>query len=162
MSFESSSSGIELEQRITRTICVKVILDGSATPTLVKCSSDTYDVVPYVAINGVQPSTSGTGLLFLQDAGANFPTLTSSVSPAVWGLLLLVKDANAYWEPTVEIYPSTTSGLTTTITLQGTGGTGVTALKNLAFSFSSAGATLSAANQYVIQMRITYKCLAST
>lgn len=160
MSFESLSSGIDLSLRETRVLHPLITLYGNTTATLVKCTSDVLDIVPYVEINNVQPSTSGSGLLFLQDEGANFPTLDSSAAPAVWGLLVLCRDANPLYPPIVEYIA--TGGVTTTMTLRGTSSTGVTALKNLAFSFSSATADLSGNNTYAIQLRITYKCLAGT
>lgn len=157
---EYISSGLESGNRQKMVILPTIQLSGSTTPANVSCKSDTYDVVPYVEINGVQPSTSGTGLLYLQDSGATFPTLDSDADPAVWGLLILCRDADPNYPPIVEYLFA--GGVTNTMTRRGVSTTGVTVNKNLAFSFSSAGANLSGNNTYNLQLRITYKRILST
>jgi hypothetical protein len=154
---EFLSSGIELSNREKVVIYPTIQLVGSTTPANVYCKTDTVDIVAYVEINSVQPSTSGTGLLFLQDSGATFPTLDSDADPTVWGLLCLVRDADPLYPPIVEYLFA--GGVTNTMTRRGVSTTGVTLNRNLAFSFSSAGSNLSGNNTYNLQLRITYKKL---
>lgn len=161
MSYEFISTGLEAAQRKTRILNFKIVLTGSATPTLVTAFSDTTDVVPYLQINGVQPSTAGTGLLFLQDSGANFPALDSTTAPTVWGLLILCKDADKNFVPTFEFVVQP-AGTVQTLTLRGVTNTGVTANLNIAASISSATTNLTAAVTYTYQIRLTYKCIQGT
>lgn len=159
MSFESYSSSIEEWNRKTGKIEFDVFLNGNTNVTLLKSSTSVTDVVSYVEINATQPSTGGSGLLYLQDSDANFPTLDSNADPTVWSLLALVKDADDKFLPTCEVIEQP-SGVTTTVSRRGGGTDGVTSNKNLSFSFSSAGLDLdSAVTDYRFRLRITYKKL---
>lgn len=156
MSSELIPTAIETERVHYQSIDFTVVISGNTNTTLISCKAD-CGIQPYVEIGGAQPSTSGTGLLLLTDAGANFPTLYSAADPAVWGLLVSVKDANPLYSPTLEIL-SKPSASTDTVSLRGTATTGVTASGNLALSVSSAGLDFDAAvATFKWRMRITYK-----
>lgn len=157
---ELMNSRMEADNVLYEMINFTVTLTGNTTDTLITCKADS-NVQPYVEIGGVQPSTSGTGLLLLTDSGANFPTLDSNASPTVWGLLLTVRDADPLYTPTLEVLIKP-SASTDTISLRGNATTGITVNNNVAFSISSAGIDLdAAAASFVWRMRVTYKRLLS-
>lgn len=161
MGYEMKSPGIDELQRKTRILYPKITLIGNTVATSVRCLSDTEDIIPYIQINGVQPSTTGAGLLFLQDSGANFPTLDSTTDPTIWGLLLMVRDANPLYRPYIRAIWED-PGIATVFTLCGASSTGVTASRNLAWSMSTAGADMTTNTTFTFQLEIIYRCLGST
>lgn len=157
MYFEMNRGQSDLARYATLDFQVK--LNGNTNAALITCQCDVNSFVPYVEIGGVQPSTSGTGLLYLLDAGANFPTLDSNASPCVWAFLLMVGDADSTYIPVVEILRDTSSS-TNTISPRGNSVSGVTLSNNIAFSISSLGLDLdNLITTYEFCLRVTYKRL---
>lgn len=145
-------------------IIVQVIIRGNTNDTLIAPVTNAGGVVAYVEIGGVQPSTSGTGLLYLQDADANFGALDSNADPSSIGLLVLCGDARtpvavatgSAPEPVLEVLRKP-SAATLTITNRGGSTNGVTTSKNLAFTISCAGLDFdSGVTNYEFLFRVVY------
>lgn len=156
MYFEMNKGQTDLARYASFEFQVKLLGNIVSADRKVQCDVNSF--VPYIEIGGVQPSTSGTGLLYLQDAGANFPTLDSDASPAVWAFLLLVGDADPTFQPVVEILRDT-SGSTNTIAARGNAFSGVTLSNNVSMAITSAGMNLALTVTYEFVLRVTYKRL---
>lgn len=144
------------------------VIYGNTNDTLIVPRSDQPGIYAYAEIGGVQPSTSGTGLLYLQDADANFPALDSNADPSSFGILILAGDAAAPVavglpaagyspQPVLQLLRGP-AGVTATLSNRGGGTDGVTTSGNLAFSVSCAGADFDAAiAPFEFFWRVVYK-----
>jgi hypothetical protein len=83
------------------------------------------------------------------DSGNGFTTLDTDADPAIVGFLGMVGDALEFYGPGPQFYEHSGDITAVTWTLEGTGTTGITASKNLAFTGSFAGVDLDAANTNV-------------
>lgn len=140
----------------------QAIIKGNVVAANIVPQTDQPGIIAYTEIGVTQPTTGGTGLLFLQDGGANFPVFVNNANPSTFGVLLLVGDAfdpvgNTFPAPVLEAL-RVPVGVTATISPNGDTTTGVTLSNNLAFSISCAGANFNAANvSFEFLFRLTYK-----
>jgi len=153
------SGPIETQNIQIRRIAVKVTLIGNTVKTSIYGNTDTPDTRAYVEINGVQPSTSGTGALFLEDAGATFGTLDSDAAPSTIGILLKVGDAIELVKAEVPTLTISSNAMTAgVITKAGASTTGVTASNNIAFVVSGTNLDLDAdVSNHIFWVDVTYK-----
>lgn len=144
-------------------VTFQVIINGNTNDTLIKPQTDAPGIYAYCEIGGVQPSSAGTGLLFIQDTGTNYPAFDSNANPSSFGLLLLTGDAFDPSSTTVAPSPSfellrSPAGAVVTLSPNGDSTTGVTASNNLAFSCVCAGLDFdSAITSYEFLFRVNYK-----
>lgn len=121
-----------------RRFAAKITLVGSTVLTNLNAYSDNSAVIPYVEINGVQPTPA--------DSDANFGTLDSNAAPSTTGILVLCQDAveliSATVPPESIVSGSMTAGVTTR---KGGALIGSTTSYNLAYVVSCTGLDLDSA-----------------
>lgn len=154
------SSSIETQNVFVKKDTAKIVLVGSTVLTNLNAYSDVTDIIPYVEINGVQPTPA--------DTGAALPTLDSNASPTIFGVVDYCQDAqylidayiplsSAYDITGATAYPTVTA---TAVTWYGASRTGITVSKNISLACSLTGLDLDAAiNNYSVTILITYKSL---
>ncbi len=153
------SGPIETQNIQLKRIAVKCTLVGSTTAANIYGNTDTADTRAYVEIGGVQPSTSGTGALLLEDSDANFGTLDSNAAPSTVGVLLKVGDALGIVSATVPTLTISSAQMTAgVVSLKGASTTGVTASNNIALLVSCTTLDLdSAIENHSFWVDVVYK-----